>query len=496
MHRKAATLKIRSRNVAGISRVILVVVVVIILIAAAGIGLAYAHNPTNSTTTPGIASSVTPTTSPTASSTTNFVNAQGVVSSDLQASATNASQCSSSSPTDGRPIRIGVLTSLTGIYTDLGQDMVDATNMLVTQINSEGGVYVSSLGGCSLLQVFYADEGDSTQQAVAGMNQLVYSDNPDFIVGGVGTADTTPAENINSGAGIPFIITDATGNTLTTRTDINATWDFIFGETTQYAVQQEVNFLLQDIKPAVAPNSNLTMGDLVEADSVGQLITSSFQNDTNGQGIDFIHSSTQPATQTDVSASLLALENVKPDVVDIQCCGDVAAAQISAIQDFGMGNVPIIDQNGETAAFYSELSAFLAQSPNTNIFMGTEFPAFAVNYSSSVTAFENEAEVTAGAVLGPIAAVQYDAINLVLEAIHSVGTVDKNAVLNALEEETFPAGLLAFPNNEIKVSGVNDFISQFLIEQIEYNSTLKAAVPYVVWPSAFAQRSVNVTGLV
>jgi branched-chain amino acid transport system substrate-binding protein len=390
---------------------------------------------------------------------------------------------------------VGVLTSLTGVYTALGEDQIDATNLVINQVNRDGGIYVKSLGGCSLLQVFYEDEGDDAQTAVAGMTKLIYSDDVDFVVGGVGTADTTPAENINSAAGVPFIITDATGNTLTTRTDINTTGDFIFGETTSSAIAGMVNFFIQDLKPTLAPNSNLTIGDFVEDNSVGQLATQSLVNDTNGRGADIIDTQTAMATETDVSSSLLALTNANPQVLDIQCCADIGAAEISADRDYTQTSIPLITQNGETTEYYSELSAYLSQTHDDNIFVETQFPGFAVNYSSSVTNFEGQAELVYGRVLGPDAAIQYDAVNLFLEAIEAAGSIDHNAVIHALRTDTFPAGLIPMTNNVIKVTGVNDFIGENLVEQVIYNSTLNAAVPYVVWPSADAQRSINFTGI-
>ena len=493
----------------GIGRVVVAVIIVVIIIVGAGaasLAVALSHS-TSATTAPTTTASTatTPTTStatipPTQTTTTastiqtsSFPPATTTTSSASTSS--SSATCGPTSPVDNRPIRVGVLTSLTGVYTSLGEDQIDATNLLINQVNRDGGIYVRSLGGCSLLQVFYEDEGDDAQTAVAGMTKLIYSDDVDFVVGGVGTADTTPAETINSAAGVPFIITDATGTSLTTRTDINTTGDFIFGETTASAIQGEVSFFLQDLKPVLAPDGNLTVGDFVEADSVGQLITQSFINDTNGRGADIIDTQTQMATDPDVSSSLLALKNANPEVLDISCCADVAASEISAIRDFGESGVPIITQNGETTAYYSELGQYLSKTHDNNVFIETQFPAFAVNYSSSVTSFEKQAALVYGRVLGPEAAIQYDAINLFLEAIEAAGSIGHDAVIHALRTDAFPAGLIPMPNNVIKVSGQNDFLGLTVVEQIVYNSTLGEAVPYVVWPSADAQRGINFTGL-
>jgi ABC-type branched-subunit amino acid transport system substrate-binding protein len=474
------------------------VAIIIVAGVAATLAVALTHNTTTTTATTTAVSTATSTATTTVVQTTTASPIQTTSSASATSSSasTNANTtCTPSSPVDDRPIRVGVLTSLTGVYTALGEDQIDATNLVINQVNRDGGIYVKSLGGCSLLQVFYEDEGDDAQTAVAGMTKLIYSDDVDFVVGGVGTADTTPAENINSAAGVPFIITDATGNTLTTRTDINATGDFIFGETTSSAIAGMVNFFIQDLKPTIASHSNLTIGDFVEDNSVGQLATQSLVNDTNGRGADIIDTQTAMATETDVSSSLLALSNANPQVLDIQCCADIGAAEISADRDYAQTSVPLITQNGETTEYYSELTSYLSQTHHDNIFVETQFPAFAVNYSSSVTNFEKQAELVYGRVLGPDAAIQYDAVNLFLEAIEAAGSVDHNAVIHALQTDTFPAGLIPMANNAIKVTGVNDFIGLNLVEQVIYNSTLKAAVPYVVWPSADAQRSINFTGI-
>lgn len=72
----------------------------------------------------------------------------------------------SSGPTDTSPIKVGVITSLTGAYTTLGTANKAAIDIAVGQVNGTGGV------GGRKIEVSYEDDQTNPTQAVVAFNKL------------------------------------------------------------------------------------------------------------------------------------------------------------------------------------------------------------------------------------------------------------------------------------------------------------------------------------
>ena len=88
--------------------------------------------------------------------------------------------CGSSKPTG--PIKVGVLTDVTGAFGVVGKSNVETAQFTVDEINAAGGV----LG--RQLQLVVGDSASGTDTAATVARQLVEKDKVDFVIGTVTSA--------------------------------------------------------------------------------------------------------------------------------------------------------------------------------------------------------------------------------------------------------------------------------------------------------------------
>jgi len=385
------------------------------------------------------------------------------------------------------PIKIGVISSLTGPYASIGTDQRDASELAAKQINDSGGVYISSMHGYAFIKLYYADQQADPGQGVTAMNLLVYNDNVDLVVGGVSSAVSVASEAISAKANVPFIITGATSPTLTTRTDLNTTSIFLYGSTDTEQDAAVVSFVLSDVKPLVAPSRNITFALLREDSASGESTSAGLHNATSGQPINFYDDEVYPpgGTTTDYHSQLQRIKSLSPggqgpDVLYIDGGpGPIAEAMIEAVRDVGLKSVLMTSPTADTAQFYQ----LMGQYGNGEVLVST-LGAYAPHYSNSVDSFELGMNKTFGMLGDVFAAGQYDGIKLAAAAIQNAGSLDKNQIILALHSIKTPQISLAMQNQEIQFNSVNQVLASFIVEQLRYNSTKAVSGPVVVWPDS------------
>lgn len=85
---------------------------------------------------------------------------------------------------DKEPIRIGVLTSLTGPTAEYGQNIKKGIELAVDEINAQDGIKGKKIG------LFYEDSRCDGKEAVTGYQKLTQTDNTKIILGTVCSSET------------------------------------------------------------------------------------------------------------------------------------------------------------------------------------------------------------------------------------------------------------------------------------------------------------------
>ena len=114
------------------------------------------------------------------------------------------------------PIKVGLISSLTGSVSTYGQSVRNAVTMAVDDINASGGIL-----GRQINLVILDDKGDGTEAAQAA-RRLIDRENVALILGPVITPCVMAVAPIAQAAGVPMLTPTGTGDEITT------IGDFIF----------------------------------------------------------------------------------------------------------------------------------------------------------------------------------------------------------------------------------------------------------------------------
>ncbi len=87
------------------------------------------------------------------------------------------SGCANSSSGGGGPIRVGLVTALTGEYTIVGQYLQEGAGMAVEEINANGGINGRKI------EIVKEDSANTNPTAVNAFNKMVNSDKVVAIMG-------------------------------------------------------------------------------------------------------------------------------------------------------------------------------------------------------------------------------------------------------------------------------------------------------------------------
>ena len=107
------------------------------------------------------------------------------------------------------PIRVGLLTPLTGAVATYGQSVRNAVVMGIDSINASGGI-----NGRQIKLIVLDDKGDSTESAQAA-RRLIDREKVALIIGPVITPAVMAVAPIAQAEGIPMITPTGTGDQIT-----------------------------------------------------------------------------------------------------------------------------------------------------------------------------------------------------------------------------------------------------------------------------------------
>ena len=408
-----------------------------------------------------------------------------------------------------RNIVIGLDAPVSG--SPVGVDMQRAAELAVNEINSNGGVYVSSWHAHVKITLVTADtKGDAPADAKSALTQLENTNPVDLIIGGYGSAGTLADEVVAIQNRIPYIITGASnylvtrrgpqGNyggfgptgTYSTNDSVGMSYIFHYCTTTYDYTKTVVDFFAQAMKPIVAANRNFNLAIL-------------YRNDAFGQGVDqatkyWIQNESLPITvvsdrgytagETDFTTDLKVVQQSNPDAVFVAENPNLTPLVIQqGWSTVGLKTVYVAVENNQDPQFYSLLEGF-GNGIGVGQLMESRFDPFQMpSYRTAVETYSAKFNQTYGVAPGLLGADTYDAFYIAKAAIESAGTVDKAAVRQAIENTNLQDSLILTQTGKIQFStGINYHEIQPItfMEQVALNSATNKLQSEIIWPTSAA----------
>ena len=116
--------------------------------------------------------------------------------------------CSDSSPNSNEPIKVGVITSLTGTNTAFGQAHKAGYTIAVNEINARGGVNGRKI------RLVYFDDQSKPDRAAQGVAKLVDEDHVALLLGAYSSESTQAIVPVVTAKQVPLIIPTAVADNI------------------------------------------------------------------------------------------------------------------------------------------------------------------------------------------------------------------------------------------------------------------------------------------
>ena len=312
-------------------------------------------------------------------------------------------------------IKIGVLVPTTGSEATYGQDMANAVQIAIDEINKAGGI------GGSQLSMVVGDDGCDPQQAVNAATKLA-SSGIVGVVGGYCSGATIPTLKIFGDAKLPMIITAANSTKLIPADPGNA---FLINSTgnDQVAKALEV-FKAKNVKSLAVVN---------EGDAYSQDLADLTQKAFTGAGGTVPDFETVNKGEQDFSAVVTKIKAANPDAVFWTAYYADGGPFIKQLREGGyQGLIAVGDGSNSPDLF--KLAGDAAEGV---IGFSNPTPDFLPN----AKAFSDTYKAQFKNAPGPYAALTYDGMKLLGWAMTTAGSTDSAKLIATLKTADFKDGL-------------------------------------------------------
>ena len=312
-------------------------------------------------------------------------------------------------PVAGEPIKIAILSPLSGAVPTFGVSNRDGALLAIKEWNEKGGV----LG--RPIEAIVEDSQCSADPAVNAANKVIGQDGVDFIVGEVCSSASIPVSEITNEQGVVQISGTSTNPQVTLNLD-GTTKEFVFRACFIDPFQGTVGAafaLKQGYKTA------FIMYDQANDYVLG--LAENFEKAFTAGGGTIVGKESYTGTDTDFSATLTKVAEANPDVLYVPDYYNIINLVGAQAKEKGVTAVMMGGDGWDSA----DLDLAAAEGGfYTNHYSPEDTRPIVVDWVANY-----QAEY--GAVPDALATLAYDATNLLLNAIETAGSADDTAAVAA-----------------------------------------------------------------
>ena len=320
-------------------------------------------------------------------------------------------------PEDPLATRIGFFAPMSGAQASFGKDAVNGAELAIEEINLAGGV----LG--HPVKLIIKDTESQPEQTTAVVTELINTDKVAALVGEMATDRSLIAAPLAQASGIPMITPGATNEKVT------AAGDYIFRacytDAFQAAVMAKFARSIDVEKAAILFDASNPYGSgLMEA----------FKADFLKHGGTIVAEEFYRAGDTHFTAQLNAIKEKNPDSIFLPSYYPEAALIIRQARQLGI-DAPFLGTDGWDSTEFLKVGG---QAVN-NCYFACHFSSEQV--SDKVKAFNDAYNAKFQSAPPPLAALTYDSLWLVADALKRSGSTDPVALRDAIAATSGFAGV-------------------------------------------------------
>lgn len=348
-------------------------------------------------------------------------------------------------------IKIGLNAELTGDIPAVGASCKNAAELAVNEINEAGGLDV---GGTKYqIQLQIEDNGGKTDQSASVTTKLITQDNVVAIIGPNASRYAIPASEVAESSKVVLISPWSTNPSTTLDSRTNESKKYVFRACFIDPFQGRVvaKFALDNLKATKAA----VLYDIASDYNKG--IAEFFKQTFEENGGTVVAFETYTTGDKDFSAQLTKIKDAQPDIIFLPNYYSEVPLQIQQAHRLGI-EVPFLGSDSWGSAELLQLCGADCEG----YYFSTHYAADAA--TPQATAFIDAYNTKYGSTPDDVAALTYDAFGLLFQALKAAGSVDREAVRNAMAQVS---GFEGVTGNMQFQEGSGDPVKSAVILQIK-----------------------------
>jgi branched-chain amino acid transport system substrate-binding protein len=319
----------------------------------------------------------------------------------------------------GNTIRIGVIAELTGDMPAVGESCKKAAEMAVKEINDAGGLEVGDKK--YKIDLFVEDNAGKAEQSASAAQKLITQQKVLAIVGPNATRYAIPASEIAESSKVVLITPWSTNpkTTLDAKTDKPKSFVFRACFIDPFQGRVVAKFALENLKAKKAAVLYDVASDYNKG--IAEYFKTTFEQN-GGQVVAF---ETYTTNDKDFSGQLTKIKKAGPDVIFLPNYYSEVPLQIQQAKRLGI-TVPFLGSDSWGSAELLKLCGKECEG----YYFSTHYAADAA--TPVAARFIQAYQARYNAVPDDVAALTYDAFQLLLQSIKLAGSLDRQAVRDAL----------------------------------------------------------------
>jgi len=320
----------------------------------------------------------------------------------------------------GQPIKIALVTDLTGPIAPMGVDIQRSGEMAVAEVNENGGVEGWQVELVVLDDRCSGDEGTTVANRVVSDPQIV------AVAGHACSGATIAASDVYEQARLPMVSPSATNATLTSRG-----YDIVnrvaFSDGAQGVVDANYLYKILGIRTLAVMHDNDAYGL-----GLGEVVRDEFER-LGGTVVAFAGINVD---DQDYRPILTPIATKSPEAIFFGGYQEQAVLLVTQMQDVGMGDVVFFSDDGTQAQAFIDGAGEAAEGAYASF---AETPPGNVEANEAFDARYKEAYGVSPDEQGPFHAHSYDSLMIIMNAIKAVATKDDAGNLVIDREELITA---------------------------------------------------------
>lgn len=312
-------------------------------------------------------------------------------------------------------VRIGVIAPLTGDIPKVGESTQNAAQMAVDEINNAGGLEIGNTTYTIVIQV--EDNEAKAESSVAAATKLITQDNVVAIIGPQSSKQAVPTGQVANDRETPMISPWSTNPDTTS----NRPWVFRAAFLDPFQGPVVASFAQDEFGAQTAA----VLYDVASDYPKG--LAENFRDAFQAQGGEIVSFETFSTGDSDFSAQLTKIGQENPDIIFTPQYYNEVPLIVQQARELGI-NAPIL---GSDSWGTPDLLDLCGDACN-GLFFSTHYaPDIATEVAQGfISAYEERF----GEKPDDVAALTYDAFQLLYEAMRQAGSIEKEAIRDQLAE--------------------------------------------------------------